>query len=281
MIEELRGFLLVVEHGTVTRAARYAHLSQPALSASLARLESYFGTRLLHRGRSGATPTAAGTALVPRARAVLAALGDARRAVSEIEGLAAGEVRIGASGTAATYLLPPVLAEFRRKHPELHIVLREVTSDEAAREIERGQLDLAIVSEQKGELWRRDAFVLVGSPRKRQQKNPAFLTFLPGTSTRKALDRHFPDAHVVMELSSIAAVKRHVRQGVGVALISRAAVETELAQKTLIELTHRATPIPRVLVLLHRGADLLTPAAAALRALLLTKPRAKRQRSRR
>ncbi len=54
MIDELRQFLLVIEHGTFTRAARHAHLSQPALSAAIPRLEQWMGARLLHRDRKGA-----------------------------------------------------------------------------------------------------------------------------------------------------------------------------------------------------------------------------------
>lgn len=268
MIEELRHFLLVVEHGTVTEAARHAHLSQPALSASLKRLEEYFGAPLLFRGRAGATPTAAGMALVPRAEAVLAALGDARRAVAEIEGLSAGEVRVGASGTAATYLLPEPLARFRKLHPDVRIVLRELSARRAAADVERGELDLAVVSDPGGELWMRDEFVLVGS-RKVHTPDAPMITFSTDTTTRQNLDRHFPDANIVMELGSIAAVKRHVRAGIGIALLSRAAVQADLDAKRLVVVKSDRTPIPRELRLVHRGRELLSPAAAALRALLL------------
>src|SRR6185503_6727184 len=113
MLEELRHLALVAEHGSFTEAARRAGLSQPALSASIARLERGMGARLLHRGAGGTRLTAAGEALLPRARAALAAVEDGRRAVAEIEGLHAGEVRVGAGATACTYLLPHVLAAFR------------------------------------------------------------------------------------------------------------------------------------------------------------------------
>src|SRR5689334_10647954 len=125
MIEELRHFLLIADHGTFTEAARRAHLSQPALSASIRRLEDQLGARLLHRGPGGAALTAAGDALAPRARAALAAIEDGRRAVAEVAGLHAGEVRLGAGATATTYRLPPVLAQFRRRHPGVRFLVRE------------------------------------------------------------------------------------------------------------------------------------------------------------
>ncbi len=267
MLDELQHFLLVVKHGTVTEAARYAHLSQPALSASLKRLESHFGSRLLHRGRKGAEPTAAGWALVPRAQAVLANFGDALQAVREVEDLDTGEVRIGAGGTVATYMLPPVLARFRKKHPKIRIVLSEMTPEQSRQGVDRGELDLAIVPDTEGEPWGGDAFILVGAQRVRAEGQP-FVTFLSGTSTRAALDRNFAGAEIVMELASIAAVKRHVRAGIGIALISDAAVQVELANQRLYRLRHPRTPLRRKLSIVHRGKKLLSPAAGALRTML-------------
>lgn len=268
MMDDLRNLLLIVERGTFTQAARAAHLTQPALSVSVRRLEQAFGARLLDRGRRGAELTPAGREVVSRARVALSAIEDARRAVAELEGLDKGVVRIGAGATTATYLLPPLLARFRKRHPGVRIVLRELTRDEALDQIERGEIDIAVLTGPEGEPWRDDAFVLVAAPGVRL-KGAAFLTFPKGTVTREMLDRHFPDADIVMELGSIAAIKGHVAEGIGVALISRAAITRDLAIGRLVELRHPETPIPRQLVLSHRGVERLPPAAAALRELLL------------
>ena len=96
MFDSFAHLLLIVEHGTFTEAARHAHLSQPALTASIRRLEEAFGAQLLHRGRRGASLTAAAEALLPRARAALAAVAEGRRAVDEVLELRVGEVRLGA-----------------------------------------------------------------------------------------------------------------------------------------------------------------------------------------
>src|SRR5690606_22792424 len=84
------------------------------------------------------------------------------------------------------------------------------------------------------------------------------------------LDRHFPEAQIVMELGSLSAVKGNVRAGIGVALISRHAVGGDIAARRLVRLRDPRTPIQRPLVLAHRGADELPPAVAALRRLLLS-----------
>lgn len=268
MHDELRHFLLVIEHGTLTGAARAAHLSQPALTASIQRLERRFDARLLHRGRRGAEATAEGLALVPHARAALAAVDDARRAVAEVAGLAGGEVRLGGGATACTYLLPGVLARFRARYPKVRISLREGFPDGLREMLRAGALDLAVVTGEDGEPWRTDGLILVAAPGVELPGSP-FVTLLEGSSTRGWLKRAFPDAEVSMELGGISAVKGNVRAGIGVALISRAAVQYDLEMGRLVQIEHPATPIERRIALLHRGLDRLSPAAAGLRRALL------------
>jgi DNA-binding transcriptional LysR family regulator len=269
MFDALRHFLLIVEHGTFTEAARRAHLSQPALSASIRRLEQHFGAQLLSRGRKGSELTAAGAALVPRARAALAAVGDGERAVAEVAELHAGEVRIGGGATVCTYFLPPYLAAFRRAHPRITFRVREATADDVVAALHDGELDLGLVTSDLGEPWRDDELVLIAAPGVDAEAAP-FVTFAHGTTTRALLDATFPGAHIVMELNSIAAVKAHVRVGLGKALVSRVAVETDLALRRLVLVPDVRTPVRRTLRVLHRGLDRLTPAAAALRELLFS-----------
>jgi len=286
MYDELRHLLLIVEHGTFTEAARHAHLSQPALSASVRRLEETFGARLLHRGRDGARLTAAGEALVPRVRASLAALDDGRRAVAEVMGLHAGEVRLGAGTTATTYLLPPVLARYRQAHPGIRYLLRETTTDEALAALERGELDLAVVTAEGHEPWVEDELILVAAPGYRTKavgrsrartstthppREPMpFVTLRPGTTTRALLSTHFPEAELVMELGSLSGVKGNVRAGIGMALVSRHAVANDLRARRLVRVRDPRTPLTRPLMLAHRGVESLPPAAAELRRLLLS-----------
>jgi molybdate transport repressor ModE-like protein len=280
MLDELRHLLLIAEHGTFTEAARRAGLSQPALTASIHRLEEGMGARLLHRGRGGASLTAAGEALLPRARAALAAVEDGRRAVAEITGLTRGEVRLGGGATACTYLVPPILAAFRRRYPEVRFLLREAFTAALRDALHDGALDIALVTTNADaapasrdlamteEPWLDDPLILVAAP----GVDPAtagFVTFSAGSPTRALLEAAFPAARIVMELGSIAAVKGNVRAGIGMALVSRAAVATDLATGQLAEIPSPRTPFPRRLALLHRGVDRLPPAAAALREMLL------------
>lgn len=284
MTDRLHHLLLVVEHGTFTAAARAAHLSQPALSASIARLEQDLGARLLDRHARGATPTAAGEALLPHARAALAAVESGRRAVAEVQGLARGRVRIGGGATACTHLLPPVLTAFHAAWPAIDLRVRETYTPAIRAEVAAGSLDLGIT--QTGgaahglveEPWVDDPLLLVAAPglagRLRQvdgQLAPGtpFVTFTAGAALRDLLDQAFPDVEVAIELGSIAAVKGHVRAGLGVALLSARACERDLTAGQLQTVDDRRLPPPRQLVLVHGGVERLSPAARALRSALL------------
>jgi DNA-binding transcriptional LysR family regulator len=285
MLEPLRHFTLVAQHGTFTSAARHAHVTQPALTASIQRLEAQMGAKLLDRGPAGATLTAAGTALLPRARAALAAVEEGRRAVSEVMGLAVGSVRVGAGATVCTYYLPRTLAKFRARHPGVQILLREANQDALLDALEAGDLDLVILARiaRRGgigedllraarsglvrEKWLDDEIVLVGAPGI-DVKTAPLVTFARGATTRTLVDQYFPGVPIAMELGSIAAVKGNTRAGVGVALVSRFAVERDVAAGQLVVLPSERTPIVRPMYLVHRGRDRLPPAAAELHRML-------------
>jgi DNA-binding transcriptional LysR family regulator len=271
MNEQFHHFLLIVEHGTFTEAARHAHLAQPSLSASIQRLEDRVGARLLHRRPRGAGPTAAGKALIPHARAALASVESGLRAVAEVEGLGAGEVRLGGGATACTYVLPPVLAAFRARYPGLRIRLREIMTPQVREQTLHGDLDLGIGMGPDGEMWRLDELVVVSSPDRATAvvAGSPFVAFPRGAATRRSLDRHFPEVEVVVELASIASVKGFARAGYGFALLSKEAIRDDVALGTLVEVPDARTPISRQMVLHHKGEDRLSPAGRALRSFLM------------
>jgi DNA-binding transcriptional LysR family regulator len=273
MLRELEHFVVIAQVGTFTEAARRIHLSQPALTASIQRLEHAVGAALLLRGRHGAELTAAGSTFLPKAQAALAAFRDGQRAVAELQGLSIGQVRLGGGATACTYLLPPLLARFRRSHPAIALVLREGYTSELEEAVEDGSLDLAVITVarrqrfderlQRFGRFTEDELVVVAAPDCDPATSP-WLTFTAGSPTRAVLLERLPGAKIAMELSSIATVKGNVRAGLGMALLSRAAVVTDLASGALVEIPQRWTPVRRRLALFHRGLPRLTPAATAL-----------------
>lgn len=283
MLDPLHHLLLVAEHGSFTEAARRAHLSQPALSASIKKLEDALGAPLLHRLPRGAKPTAAGLALLPHARAALGAVASGRQAVRALQGLERGQVRIAAGATACTYLLPAVLAEFHRRHPAITLRVRETWTPRINDAVRDGEVDLGITQGLPGDLpgvpWMQDELSLVaapglalGLPKGPIRAGTPLITFAPGAAMRGLSDRYLPQAEVVVELGSIAAVKGHVRAGLGVALLSHVAVETDLAMGRLVALEAGGFPESRQLSVVHMGTERLPPAGLALLELLTCWP---------
>jgi DNA-binding transcriptional LysR family regulator len=281
MFDLLRTFVYVAEEGTITAASRRAHVTQPALTSALKRLESLVGATLVVRSRPRVALTAAGAALLPHARAALASVRDGLRAVEEVSGLAAGEVRVGAGATACAYFLPPILAEFRRLYPRVAIVLREATHPELALGLAAGEFDLSVIARLPGDgapdgqddLFCEDELVLVLAPGlvDASPDRTPFVTFPRGAHAREVLDELFPRATIAMEIASIAAVKANVRAGMGLGLVSSRAAARDLARGELVLVPSALTPRRRSLVIAHRGLSRLPPAAAALRALLLAR----------
>lgn len=278
MYDELRNFLLVVREGTFTAAARKAGLTQPALSASIQRLESTLDAQVFIRDRKGARLTDAGAALLPHARAARAAVEEGRTAVAEVMGLGRGEVSIGAGATSTTYLLPPVLAAFREAHPSIRYRVREIGTPHVLEAVRDGQLDLGIATRLPGdetpwqleeEAWRDDPLVLIQAPHESRTR-PPFLTFVEGSPLRTLLERHFPEAEVLMELGSIPTIKGNVAAGVGIALVPASSVAHTIADGRLTLREDPRTPLHRKLRLVHRGDTRLSTAAAALRERLLS-----------
>ncbi|WP_030550372.1 LysR substrate-binding domain-containing protein [Streptomyces exfoliatus] len=146
-LRQLQYFLAVVEEANFTRAAARLHLAQPGVSAQIRQLERELGQPLLDRSGRTVTTTAVGEAVLPFARAALAAVEGLRRTVDEFAGLVRGQVTIGLVSGAAVdeFDMAAVLADFHDDHPQVEISLTEDTSERMLAALNRGELDLAVI----------------------------------------------------------------------------------------------------------------------------------------
>ncbi|MFJ8476090.1 LysR substrate-binding domain-containing protein [Kitasatospora sp. NPDC094011] len=144
---QLQYFVVVVEEANFTRAAARLRLSQPGISSQIRQLERELGQQLLDRSGRTVTVTDVGRAVLPAARAALAAFDGVRQVVDEVTGLLRGHVRIGlVSGTATHELdVASVLADFHDEHPQIEITLGEDTSERMHAALYSGELDFALV----------------------------------------------------------------------------------------------------------------------------------------
>ncbi|WP_371665397.1 MULTISPECIES: LysR family transcriptional regulator [unclassified Streptomyces] len=149
-IRQLRYFVTVVEEANFTRAAARLHLAQPGVSAQVRQLEKELGRPLLDRSGRSVTLTEVGEAVLPYARAALAAVEAVRQTVDEFTGLLRGHVNVGLiSGTAGAAIrefdVATILADFHDNHPQVEIVLTEDTSERMLAALHRGELDIAVI----------------------------------------------------------------------------------------------------------------------------------------
>jgi DNA-binding transcriptional LysR family regulator len=143
--QQLQYFVAVAETRHFTRAADLVHVAQPSLSQQIKSLERELGADLFLRARGNITLTDAGEALLPLARRILADAETARHEVQELVQLRAGRVRLGATPSVCTGLLPDVLRAFHDRYPGIRLLIEEGGSHDLVRELARGALDLALV----------------------------------------------------------------------------------------------------------------------------------------
>jgi DNA-binding transcriptional LysR family regulator len=141
----LECLLAVADLRSVTRAAQYLHLSQPAISHQLAVLEREAGTALLIRERRGVRLTPAGRAALPEARRAVAAADDAVRLARAVGQGVGGTIRVVCAQSLAVALLAPVLARWNLDRPDVTVALRESTDPETAFALlDSGETDLLL-----------------------------------------------------------------------------------------------------------------------------------------
>lgn len=250
-LPHLETFAEAAERGSFTAAARVLGLTQAAVSQRIQQLETELQTPLFRREAGGASLTDAGRRLHEYARRILDLSEEARTAVTGKENRPQGELVLAASSVPGQHLLPPTLAAFRNLYPLVRVRVSVSDTDDVLRQVQKGEAHLGLVGGQGGGSgleFRRfacDELVLVvptGHPwwRKGRVTVPELLTQPViqrerGSGSRHCLERSLERlgvsasaVNVVVELGSSEAIREAVLQRVGVAVLSRRAVETEV-----------------------------------------------------
>ncbi len=270
-------FRAVVEAGAITLAAKRLHLSQPAVTANVQQLELALGKRLLERRSRGVVPTEEGRRLLPYATRVASLLEDAalelgaRRAPG-------GPLVLGASTTAAGYIVPRLIADYTREIGPLPVRVQVGNTTQVLSWVEEGTVPLGIVEgPPRAARVRLEPFVsdellpLVAqdAPRELLQvrkladlANVPLLWREPGSGTREVLERALraqakrrPADHD-LELGSTEAIKSALLLGLGIGFASRFVVAGELASGRLRVLPLPGLRITRAFSFAYRGPAL-------------------------
>jgi DNA-binding transcriptional LysR family regulator len=278
--QQLAYFVAVADARHFTRAAEAVHVSQPSLSQQIGALEKELGAALFSRARGNITLTDAGEALLPLARRILADADTARHEVLELAQLRRGRVRLGATPSLCTGLLPEVLRAFHDLHPGVRLLIEEGGSHDLVRELARGALDLALVvlplptpspALTTVELFQED-LVVVSSARSPAPRSPVRIGDLAGRPM--VMFRHGYDLRdltlaacraagfepeFTVEGGEMDAVLGFVRAGLGIGVVPRMVASSAGHE---LRVTPLARPgLRRTIALAHRS-DVAPPRAA-------------------
>ena len=281
----LRYFLAVVDHGSVTDAARQLHVAQPSLSQAIRGFESELGVQLFHRVGRGLRLSPAGQALVGPARQVLRAIEEARNAITGVTELRTGTLEIAALATLAVDPMATLIGRFRDRHHGVQVrVLEPESADGVGALVRDGACELGathlplhdqqLVAHPLGEQELLIVLPPDAAPRDdrplgaRQLATTPLVVSPPGTSTRMLLEQALAQVgatpRVAVETAAREAIVPLVLAGAGAALLP-AALARE-AQRRGATVRNARPKITRTVGLIHRQGT-LSPAASTFLAL--------------
>jgi DNA-binding transcriptional LysR family regulator len=235
-LELLRSFVSVVDSGGFTRAGERVHRTQSTVSQQIKRLEDDIGQPLLNRSGKDVTPTEAGERLLSYARRLLALAEEARDVLGRPGH--EGAIRLGIPEDFAAYRLTRLLATFSRSHPNLRLDVRSDQSTCLRRDLERGELDLALIKREAGEkgaiaAWPERVHWVTS------KAHPIDLTIrslpligFPAACLYRVRAIHAIESagrswHMAYTSSNLAGIQAAVAAGLGISILSTMAIQSD------------------------------------------------------
>lgn len=245
-LHQLEVFAAVAEHGSMTNAAKELHMSQPAVSIQVKKLQEHFGTELVEVIGKKVYLTEAGKLIYNSQKKIKSELKTMEMALHELKGVVRGKLKIVVVSTAK-YFMPYILGAFRKKYPDIQISLKVTDRNEVTSMLRQNECDLTVFSQLPDEIaiesteFLSNPLVIAATPELdlATQKNITFkdlekYDFLNreiGSGTRIVMEKLFREHNIrpkiVMELSTNEAVKQAIMAGIGISLISRYSVFSE------------------------------------------------------
>ena len=248
--KQLEAFVYVVKLKSFSKAAQRIYLTQPTISAHINSLEKELDTKLIERGTKYVYPTKPGSILYQYAVKMLNLREDACCAVKNYNKELKGNLRICASTVPSQYILPKVIAAFREEYPNVFFSIQKQDSEKVVESILDGQADIGFCgtdnhnTECSYDSFTTDRLVVItpnnqrfkemqpGTLRADILRREPIVVREEGSGTRKEMERFLNRAGIDMgELKIVAqfddpdSIKHAVSQGMGISVISRAAVE--------------------------------------------------------
>ena len=275
-----RVFYTVAKSGSLTRAAEELYISQPAVSRSIKQLETQLGVTLFTRTHRGMVLSAKGGKVIfPEVERALGLLEEAENRILEMNNLATGTIRIGASDTIFEYFLADKIAEFHERFPSVKIELMADFTPDTIEKLKSDKCDVAFVnlpitadSDLKlyGNCMRLNDIFIAGEKYSSLSEKPISLSALKkyplilmdeNTIARRSLNNFLSSVGVSftpsIEVGSWDLMKRLVSKGMGIGVIPREYAMRRLNEKSLYEVkTEVSLPVRSVGILLKKNATI-------------------------
>ncbi|ADL08230.1 selenium metabolism-associated LysR family transcriptional regulator [Thermosediminibacter oceani] len=291
---QLEAFVRVAEYRSFSKAAESLFLTQPTISAHIISLEKELDIKLFDRRGKDIELTPAGRIMYERAKNILAAKELALLELKRFLGTVEGDLEIFASSIPAAYILPSVIKEFNRAYPGVVLRIRQADSGEVIGLVSEGAVELGIVGTVSDAEnlqfvpFSSDELVLI-TPNNwnRALRNDNYVSIADflhemfvlrekKSGTRKTFETalknrgfRLEDLNVVAELGSSEAVKQAVKEGIGVSVISRRAVEDYEKMKLLRVYRIRDMEVHRCFYLVFKKGRTLSPNAATFKEFII------------
>jgi LysR family nitrogen assimilation transcriptional regulator len=284
-LRQLRYYVAIVDHGSLSRAALVLHVAQPALTQQLRQLEDELGVQLLHRTAQGVLSTDAGKVFYEHALAILKQVADAQAAVVQSAERPSGSVTLGLPHSISGALALPLLTAIRQRYPEITLQLTEELTGNLAEQLRAGRVNLAVllddgqltgfattplVEEELRYICRDDARLAAGRDSVALREALDTTLILPGLqhgvrprieSSARAAGLHARD---IIEINSIAILKSAILAGMGATILPVAPVLAEVERGAMRALSIHDPAISRTVALCASRNIPLTNAAAAV-----------------
>ncbi len=252
-LDQLRIFQAVAQSRSFTRAADLVHLTQPGISKHVKQMEAYFGVPLFSRTGRKVALTEPGQVLFEATQEIMATIEAAERRIDDLKGLRGGKLRLGTSFPIGVYLLPAVLARFRKRYPAVEVTLDIALSDAIGPKLLANEIDLGLVTYEPRDarlisrtFMTDELVVIVGRKhrwatktriRPQELTSETFIVAARGAGTRTVVEERLGSLGIVLpnvlEFGNLEGVKHAVEAGLGISIQARSVVKREVASGSL------------------------------------------------
>jgi DNA-binding transcriptional LysR family regulator len=287
-LRQLKVFEAVARHRSFSRAAEELHLTQPAVSTQVAKLEEHAGLPLFEQLGKKIHLTAAGQQMLQSSREIIQKFQEAEEAMAQFKGVSGGRLNVSVI-SAGDYFFPRLLVEFAQRHAGVTLNFGVCNREELLAQMHENVTDLAVMvrppddSDVVAEPFAPHPYVVVAAPThplatskripvSRISREP-FVVREKGSDTwnsmREGFGTSLPGLNIAMEIRSTETIKQAVIAGMGVSFLSAHTVSRELNSGSLTVLDVQGFPLMLHWYVVHRRGKQLPPVAQAFKNFLL------------